>query len=73
MVDTFKLLITTTALAALGAAHPVARQESTVSDAYSTAIQTTVLPSFIESASASATTSADVADLSHLKEDCTIG
>ncbi|KAL5486187.1 hypothetical protein ACEPAI_7232 [Sanghuangporus weigelae] len=71
MVDTFKLLITTTALAALGAAHPVARQISTVSDV-SLAIQTTVISSFTDSASASATSSVKVADLSHLKEDCTI-
>ncbi|KAL5486185.1 hypothetical protein ACEPAI_7230 [Sanghuangporus weigelae] len=73
MVDTFKLLVTTTALAALGIAHPVTRQESTINDASSTAIQTTVIPSFTESASASATANANVADLSHLKEDCTIG
>ncbi|OCB89942.1 hypothetical protein A7U60_g2882 [Sanghuangporus baumii] len=72
MVDTFKLLITTTALATLGAAHPVARQMSTVSDASSSAIQTTVIPSFTDSASASTTSSVKVADLSHLKEDCTI-
>ncbi|KAL5504308.1 hypothetical protein ACEPAH_8382 [Sanghuangporus vaninii] len=72
MVDTFKLLITTTALAALGAAHPVARQMSTVSDASSTAVQTTAIPSITVSGSTSATSSVKVADLSHLKEDCTI-
>ncbi|KAL5525607.1 hypothetical protein ACEPAG_6943 [Sanghuangporus baumii] len=72
MVDTFKLLITTTALAVLGAAHPVARQVSTVSDASSTTVETTVIPSFTDSATASATSSVKVADLSHLKEDCTI-
>ncbi|KAL5525608.1 hypothetical protein ACEPAG_6944 [Sanghuangporus baumii] len=73
MVDTFKLLITTTALAVLGAAHPVARQVSTVSDASSTTVETTVIPSFTDSTTASATSSVKVADLSHLKEDCTIG
>ena len=59
MVDTFKLLITTTAIAAMTVAHPVGRQESTATD---TGFLTTATSSFTEASSTSATATVKVSN-----------